>query len=110
MSHYFFGEQEHLRVMSRFLYSFSKLFQDFPKWTFLKCPKLNSLFTFGKKVVTENLPKKIKRITRRYMVSDQDARIKTVFVSALFKLFYTFEHLNAEYIMKIITIFCVFII
>jgi len=43
-------------LTSRFLHTFSRLFSDFQNWTFLKCPKSISLFTFGKKWLTEKYP------------------------------------------------------
>ena len=49
----FFQKLEHFRHKPRTRGVFSKLFLDFRKWTFLKCPKSIFLFTFWKKFVTE---------------------------------------------------------
>jgi len=47
--------------------SFSRLFWDFQKWTFLKCPKSIFLFTFWKKVVIEKYhPKNISNFLSIY--------------------------------------------
>jgi hypothetical protein len=54
---------------SRFIPSFSKLFPEFPIWTFLKCPKSISLFTFGKKWLTEKRPEIIMQLRKPNMVT-----------------------------------------
>jgi hypothetical protein len=39
---------------------FSKVFLDFQKWTFLKCPNFKTPLDFWKKVLTGKLPPKIR--------------------------------------------------